>query len=579
VLHNPARVDVAEAPARNADGAEGAAGGGAGDDADAADGGVLSPGRVSHALLRCDAKDKLLHVMALLRLSKVRRKALIFASSADAAVRLRLFLERFGVRAGSLHGALPANSRAHVLAEFNKGLFDFLIATDDAGGSGGTRTGTAAAAGVSGHAKGANKHAAAAAAKGKGKAAAAAEPEAEEEEGGEGEEGGGGKRRGGGGAAKDAEFGVTRGIDFKDVRTVINMDVPVRFSIPPFCADADALFVRCAFFAMRADGSRPCLFVSIAQTSLAAYVHRVGRTGRAGASGAALTLASPSEAAALAALESALAARAAGAASDAPPPSSASAPATFFAPYTALSGDAVEALRYRADDAARACGRNAVREARLRELRGALLNSERLTAHFEDNPAERALLQADAPLAKSVAAPHLKHLPAYLRGGAMGRKRPRGSGAAAGGADDAAAAGAAGEAAGAAGAAGAGGDAGAAAPPRPTKAAKAAAAASAAAAAANDPLKSFSLSLAAKAAAAESGNGAPGADAAAAAMARSLWSKAAKKPFGRGRKGAGNKGREGGAGGTGGTEWPARRTAQMRKGKLNVRRGKRKTGR
>ena len=121
MLHNPARVDIADAPARNADGAEGAAGGGAGGD-DAADGGadgLLSPGRVSHALLRCDANDKLLHVMALLRLSKVRRKALIFASSADNAVRLRLFLERFGVRAGSLHGALPANSRAHVLAEFN----------------------------------------------------------------------------------------------------------------------------------------------------------------------------------------------------------------------------------------------------------------------------------------------------------------------------------------------------------------------------------------------------------------------------------------------------------------------------
>lgn len=44
--------------------------------------------------------------MALLRLGKARRKALLFVNSADAAVRLRLFLEKFGVRAASLHGAL-----------------------------------------------------------------------------------------------------------------------------------------------------------------------------------------------------------------------------------------------------------------------------------------------------------------------------------------------------------------------------------------------------------------------------------------------------------------------------------------
>ena len=38
--------------------------------------------------------------------------------------------------------------------------------------------------------------------------------------------GGGGKRGGRGGPAKDEEFGVTRGIDFKGVATVINFDPP-----------------------------------------------------------------------------------------------------------------------------------------------------------------------------------------------------------------------------------------------------------------------------------------------------------------------------------------------------------------
>lgn len=41
--------------------------------------------------------------------------------------------------------------------------------------------------------------------------------------------GGGGKKGGGRGGKrgrKDEEFGVTRGIDFKGVRTVINFDMP-----------------------------------------------------------------------------------------------------------------------------------------------------------------------------------------------------------------------------------------------------------------------------------------------------------------------------------------------------------------
>ena len=44
-----------------------------------------------------------------------------------------------------------------------------------------------------------------------------------------------------------------------------------------------------------------------------------------------------------------------------------------------------------------------------------LLNSKRLQALFEEHPADLALLKHDKPLAKTAAASHLKHLPAYLR--------------------------------------------------------------------------------------------------------------------------------------------------------------------
>ena len=42
---------------------------------------------------------------------------------------LRLFLESFGIRSALLNAELPLNSRSHILQTFNKGLFDYLIAT------------------------------------------------------------------------------------------------------------------------------------------------------------------------------------------------------------------------------------------------------------------------------------------------------------------------------------------------------------------------------------------------------------------------------------------------------------------
>ena len=44
-----------------------------------------------------------------------------------------------------------------------------------------------------------------------------------------------------------------------------------------------------------------------------------------------------------------------------------------------------------------------------------MLNSKRLKAFFEEHPGDLALLQHDKPLAKANSAPHLKHIPAYLR--------------------------------------------------------------------------------------------------------------------------------------------------------------------
>jgi ATP-dependent RNA helicase DDX56/DBP9 len=38
---------------------------------------------------------------------------------------------QFGIKSAILNGELPQNSRLHILEQFNAGLFDYLIATDD----------------------------------------------------------------------------------------------------------------------------------------------------------------------------------------------------------------------------------------------------------------------------------------------------------------------------------------------------------------------------------------------------------------------------------------------------------------
>lgn len=59
-------------------------------------------------------------------------------------------------------------------------------------------------------------------------------------------------------------------------------------------------------------------------------------------------------------------------------------------------------------------GRRAVREARSAALRVELINSQRLKAHFEDNPRELLLLKHNAPAASAEARAHLTFLPRYL---------------------------------------------------------------------------------------------------------------------------------------------------------------------
>jgi len=66
------------------------------------------------------------------------------------------------------------------------------------------------------------------------------------------------------------------------------------------------------------------------------------------------------------------------------------------------------------DDAIRAVTKSAIREARLKELKAEMLNSEKLKAHFEDKPKDLEFLRHDKTLHPTKVQAHMKHVPEYL---------------------------------------------------------------------------------------------------------------------------------------------------------------------
>ncbi|CAN0316586.1 unnamed protein product [Ectocarpus fasciculatus] len=78
-----------------------------------------------------DKGDKFLVVFAFIKLGLLEGKGLFFVNETESSYRLKLFLEQFHVRSAVLNAELPLNSRLHILQEFNRGIFDYLIVTDD----------------------------------------------------------------------------------------------------------------------------------------------------------------------------------------------------------------------------------------------------------------------------------------------------------------------------------------------------------------------------------------------------------------------------------------------------------------
>lgn len=310
---------------------------------------------VQQYVVKCAEDEKFLLIYVIFKLKLIKGKVIVFVQDVDRCYRLKLFLEQFGIKSCILNSELPVASRIHCVEQYNQNVYDILIASDEYEIIGDEDDAPRITE--------VEEEKAAPATEGEnmevdGESAKADEPPKKK------------KRKQ---AKRDKEYGVSRGIDFKNVACVLNFDLP---------------------------------------TSSKSYTHRVGRTGRAGQTGMALSFVVPKELY-----------------RKHKPTSVASAEhdeevlkkivrhqgkkGKEIKPYK-FDMKEVGAFAYRTGDALRAVTRVAVREARTREIRNELVKSEKLKRHFEENPNDLAHLRHDSELRSARTQQHLKHVPEYL---------------------------------------------------------------------------------------------------------------------------------------------------------------------
>ncbi|KAJ8880913.1 hypothetical protein PR048_017386 [Dryococelus australis] len=135
--------------------------------------------QLSHYHLYAEENDKATILYVLLKLHLIRDKTIIFVNTVDRCYKLKLYLEQFSIPSCVLNSELPAAIRCVSVNQFNEGLYDIIVASDE---------------------KALEEPASRKIAKNK-----------------EGKS----KRK------KDKESGVSRGIDFQCVSNVINFDFPL----------------------------------------------------------------------------------------------------------------------------------------------------------------------------------------------------------------------------------------------------------------------------------------------------------------------------------------------------------------
>jgi ATP-dependent RNA helicase DDX56/DBP9 len=86
---------------------------------------------VKQYIIKCAEDEKFLLIYAMFLLKLIKGKTIIFVGDVDRSYRVKLFLEQFGIKSCVLNSELPLTSRLHIVEEFNKNIYDILIASDE----------------------------------------------------------------------------------------------------------------------------------------------------------------------------------------------------------------------------------------------------------------------------------------------------------------------------------------------------------------------------------------------------------------------------------------------------------------
>ncbi|KRY15701.1 putative ATP-dependent RNA helicase DDX56 [Trichinella patagoniensis] len=81
--------------------------------------------------ISCNEDEKFVILCTLFKLKLIKGKTVIFVDTIDRCFKLKLFLNTFGITVVILNSELPLNSRCHIVQQFNSGMYDTIIASDE----------------------------------------------------------------------------------------------------------------------------------------------------------------------------------------------------------------------------------------------------------------------------------------------------------------------------------------------------------------------------------------------------------------------------------------------------------------
>lgn len=78
-----------------------------------------------------EEEDKFVLLNGLFKFKLLNGRTLIFVNSVNRCYKLKIFLEQFGIKSVLLNSELPLTSRCYAIDQFNRGIYDIIIANDE----------------------------------------------------------------------------------------------------------------------------------------------------------------------------------------------------------------------------------------------------------------------------------------------------------------------------------------------------------------------------------------------------------------------------------------------------------------